>query len=201
MRVLRVLAVIVVAYLCMVAVVYLMQFAGCNINVYDLANPPAAPVQADPQPEASAESAANEYTAKVVGIIDGDTIDVLTADNTTTRIGLAGIDAPERGQPFSNNAKDFLGDLVHGRDVRIVATDTDRYGRTIAEVYVDDQRVTLYLVGAGLAWHYKKYSDDIALDEAEIHAREAGKGLWADSRYVPPWEWRGLSKDERDKLR
>jgi endonuclease YncB( thermonuclease family) len=81
------------------------------------------------------------------------------------------------------------------------AMNTDRYGRTIADVYVGEQRVTLALVTAGLAWHYKKYSDDAVLNDAEIGAREAGRGLWSDPRHVAPWEWRRLSKDERDELR
>ena len=91
--------------------------------------------------------------------------------------------------------------VVHGRDVRIVETDVHRYGRTVGEVYIGEQRVTLALVTAGLAWHYKKYSDDTALNDAEIEAREAGRGLWADPRHVAAWEWRRLSKDERDELR
>lgn len=57
----------------------------------------------------------DEITGKVVAIIDGDTIDLLTADKTTIRIRLNGIDAPEKGQPFGNTAKEFLNDDIGGR--------------------------------------------------------------------------------------
>jgi len=78
---------------------------------------------------------ANEITGKVVGIIDGDTIDILTDDKTTIRIRLNGIDAPETGQPFGSNAKQYLSEFIGGQVVRVVTHGEDRYGRTIGDVY------------------------------------------------------------------
>ena len=79
--------------------------------------------------------------------------------------------------------------------------DTDRWDRAIGEVFDDDgQRVAIKLVAAGLAWHYVRFApNDTELAEAE--AREAKRGLWSDPRFVPPWDWRDLSKEERDQLR
>lgn len=79
---------------------------------------------------------ANEITGKVVGIIDGDTIDILTAEKTTIRIRLNGIDAPEEGQPFGKNAKQYLSEFIGGQIVRVVTHGEDRYGRTIGDVYL-----------------------------------------------------------------
>lgn len=113
-------------------------------------------------------------TFKVVGIIDGDTIDVLTSKNETVRLRLNGIDCPETGQPFGRNAKQYLSDTIGGKMVRIVKHDVDRYGRAIADIYlpVSDPLVNLpdmflnrQLVKRGLAWHYKQYSDDERLHE------------------------------------
>lgn len=146
--------------------------------------------------------AQGEFAAKVVGIIDGDTVDVLTADKQEIRIRLNGIDAPERGQPFGTKAKDVLADLIGGTDVRVVPVDVDRYGRMVADLYSDDASVNRALVQTGLAWHYVKYApDDQELADAERAARQAGLNLWSDPRHVPPWDWRKLSKEERDKLR
>ena len=78
---------------------------------------------------------ANEITGKVVGIIDGDTIDLLTADKTTIKIRLNGIDAPETGQPFGKNAKQYLSGFIGGQVVRVVTHGQDRYGRTIGDVF------------------------------------------------------------------
>jgi len=96
-----------------------------------------------------------EYTAGVVGIADGDTIRVLH-DNREVRIRLHGIDCPEKGQAFGTRAKQFTADLVFGKDVRICVRDIDRYGRTVAEVWLEDGRMlNRELVGAGLAWWYR----------------------------------------------
>lgn len=61
--------------------------------------------------------------------------------------------------------------------------------------------MTLELVRAGLAWHYKHDSDDVDLAAAEVSARTDELGLWSDSRHVAPWDWQKLSKAERDRLR
>ena len=46
------------------------------------------------------------------------------------------------------------------------------------------------MVKAGLAWHYKQYSSDPVLAQAEIDARNAKAGLWADPHAIAPWEFR-----------
>lgn len=140
-------------------------------------------------------------TAKVVGVVDGDTMDVLLPGNIQQRLRLNGIDTPERGQPFGNNAKKYLSELTMGKQIEFEPFDTDRYDRVIAETYVSGNRIGLLLVEAGLAWQYEKYSDDPILASAQQSARERQIGLWSDPRFVAPWEWRKLSKEERDKLR
>ncbi len=59
------------------------------------------------------------------------------------------------------------------------------------------------LVRRGLAWHYKEYSDDKRLADDEDNARTKKLGLWGGSHKVviAPWDWRKLSKDERDEFR
>lgn len=70
----------------------------------------------------------------------------------------------------------------------------DRYGRKLGRVYVgaDEQPtdVNVALVAQGLAWHYKRYSDDDQLADAEIAARRDRRGLWVDPNPVAPWDWR-----------
>lgn len=144
------------------------------------------------------------WPGKVIGVSDGDTIDVLTSANEKIRLRLSAVDCPETGQPFGANAKKFVSERVGGRMVRVVETDRDRYGRIVAEVY-DGSRVTLNvaLVEAGLAWHYKQYAADRTdIAAAEQQARSQLRGLWGGShRPVAPWNWRKLSKVERDRYR
>lgn len=148
---------------------------------------------------------------KVIKIVDGDTIDVLTDDKETIRLRFNGIDTPERGQPFGNNATKFVSDTVGGKMVRLVMHGEDRYDRTIADIYLpgDDPLVELpdlflnrELVKHGLAWHYKYYSDDKQLADAEDNARLKKLGLWGGShKPIAPWDWRKMSKEERDEHR
>ncbi len=134
-------------------------------------------------------SPALAYEAKVVGVTDGDTIKVLK-DNRTVKIRLHGLDCPEKKQAFGTKAKQYTSEMVYGKTVEVNATDKDRYGRTVAWVYVDGQNLNLALVKAGLAWHYKRYSSDQALAEAEVEARKGKVGLWSDPHAIPPWEFR-----------
>lgn len=138
---------------------------------------------------------------KVVSVIDGDTIDVLDDSKKQHRIRFDGIDAPERGQPFSNRSKSTLSDLVFGKTVRVDTEGTDKYDRTIGRVYVDGRDVGLAMLEAGMAWHYIKYDQSKDYADAEKTARASNRGLWRDKSSMPPWEWRRLDKADRDKLR
>jgi micrococcal nuclease len=129
------------------------------------------------------------WTGEVVGIADGDTITVLKG-KTPVKIRLYGIDCPERGQAFGKKARQFTSDRVFRKHVEIKPVDRDRYGRTVAWVLVDGQNLCEELVGAGLAWHYKKYSSDQKLADLEARARKGRVGLWSDQGAVAPWEYR-----------
>jgi endonuclease YncB( thermonuclease family) len=68
--------------------------------------------------------------------------------------------------------------------------DIDRYGRTVATVYLDDGReLNLEIIRAGYAWNYRKYSNRQDYAEAEENARAEKLGLWTDPHAKPPWEW------------
>jgi endonuclease YncB( thermonuclease family) len=60
--------------------------------------------------------------------------------------------------------------------VRVV--DTDRYGRTVGHVYVEERHINRELVREGHAWVYRKYLQDETLLDDEAHARENEMGLW-----------------------
>ena len=72
----------------------------------------------------------------MVGVADGDTVTVLDADKVQHKIRLAGIDAPEKSQPFGNRSKQNLSDLVFGKYVRVDWDKRDRYGRIVGKVWV-----------------------------------------------------------------
>lgn len=130
---------------------------------------------------------------KVIGIKDGDTIEVLSERNPIT-IRLAHIDCPEirKSQPFGKAAKQLASDLCYGQNVRIIHTATyDRNKRLIAEIINEHGiNVNQELVRAGLAWHFKRYSNDSVYARLETEARKSRVGLWQDENPVPPWKWR-----------
>jgi endonuclease YncB( thermonuclease family) len=132
----------------------------------------------------------------VVGVSDGDTITVRDSTKTQHKIRLAGIDAPEQGQPFGSRSKEHLSQLVFNKTVSVAWHKRDRYGRLVGIVLVDGQDVNLEQVGAGLAWWYRQYAneqtptDRQAYEAAENAARDRKSGLWRDTEPMPPWEWR-----------
>jgi micrococcal nuclease len=137
---------------------------------------------------------ASDFTGSVVGVIDGDTIDVLH-NGQAERIRLNGIDCPERGQAFGKKAKQFTSSLVYGKEVNVQTLRMDRHGRTVGDVLLPDgTNVSRELVKAGLAWWYRQYSKDASLGVLEQEAREAKRGLWDDPHVIPPWEVRHPKK-------
>ena len=139
-------------------------------------------------------AAADFFEGRVVGVIDGDTIDVLVG-HETRRVRLSGIDTPERGQPWADRAKRALSRRVFAKEVRVNDVGTDRHGRTVGEVYADNVCVGCELVREGNAWVYRKYTDDPVLYKLEAEARAARRGLWSlpEAQQVPPWKWRHSS--------
>jgi endonuclease YncB( thermonuclease family) len=132
------------------------------------------------------------FTARVVKIVDGDTISVRVAGKDLQKVRLVEIDTPEHDQPYGREAKQALAALISGREVRIESQGADDYGRLLARVFVGDLDVNAELVRSGAAWVYRKYSDDPELLALETDARAQQRGLWAlpAAERVPPWQWR-----------
>lgn len=156
---------------------------------------------------------AETITGRVVGVADGDTITVLDADKRQHRIRVAGIDAPERGQPSGFRSKESLGALVHEQPVRVEWEKRDRFGRIVGKVWAAPADSAcrgepacpmtldagLEQIKLGRAWWFRKYAEDQtsedrgAYAEAEAEARAAQRGLWRDADPVAPWDWRTRS--------
>ncbi len=84
-------------------------------------------------------------------VIDGDTFAI---ENTSVR--LLGINTPERGEPYYQEAKEFLENLVLNKTVRLEfgKDKTDKYDRTLAYVYINRENVNLKLIEEGFANYY-----------------------------------------------
>ncbi len=130
------------------------------------------------------------FTAKVIGVTDGDTIVVLTDEKQQIKIRLEGIDCPETKQDFGTKAKQATVDLCFQKTVRVEQSGTDRYGRMLAFVFVDNVCVNNELIKQGMAWHYKQYNKDPELAKLEVEARKNKVGLWSHDDAIAPWDFR-----------
>ena len=115
----------------------------------------------------------------------------MLVNNKPVRIRLHGIDCPEKNQPFGDKAKRFTSDLCFGKIVTAKQMDKDRYGRTVARVYLSgSDLLNIRLLQAGLAWHYSRYDHSEAFANAEKEARLHNRGIWSMKDPVAPWDWR-----------
>ncbi|MFQ5545877.1 MAG: thermonuclease family protein [Acidiferrobacterales bacterium] len=143
-------------------------------------------------------SAIRVLVGQVVRVVDGDTIYVLDESRSRHKIRLAGIDAPERKQPYGLASREHLASLVAAKSVTIEYAKHDRYGRIVGKVWIDGVDACLEQIKAGLAWHYKKYrreqdpGDRVLYAQAEIQARSQRIGLWQETNPKPPWKFRRL---------
>jgi micrococcal nuclease len=141
---------------------------------------------------------------QVSRVIDGDTIEVKKGA-TKLIVRLVGIDAPEAsrkkhdpGQPYSQQATQHLNSFVLNRTADVKTFGTDRYGRALAEVFVDGNNVNLEMVKAGLAEAYRgtpaSGHNMKPYRQTEEDARKAGRGMWQlGDKYVSPREYRRMN--------
>lgn len=152
----------------------------------------------------STQAFANTLQGKVVKVTDGDTITILDEQGLKHHIRLMSIDAPEKGQPYSEASTQNLIELVSGKTVTIEYEKRDH--RIVGKILVDPPGEVFCLaigcvkkvdagleqIKAGLAWHYKKHHNEQSegdrqeYSEAESVAREQQLGLWKNKNLIQP---------------
>jgi len=141
----------------------------------------SAPVDA----QSPADLVDREVSARVVTVLDGDTVDVVIAPTRRERVRLHGADTPEMQEPFNNAARNRTRVLLLQKDVTLLGRDVDPYGRLVARVVVDGRDASETLIGEGLACTLRRWSDDPALIAALSRARTSGLGFWAAGAEQP----------------
>ncbi len=122
----------------------------------------------------------------VVSVHDGDTVRIrLDGMTNTIRVRLEGIDAPEVGEPFSNQSRNATRVLMFNKKIQLKALDVDNYDRLVARIIADGKDTSLELLQAGLACHFTRFENDPVLAKAQLDARKAGKGFWAAGAEKP----------------
>ena len=132
----------------------------------------------------------SQQSCRITAVSDGDTM-TANCGGAATRIRLSSVDAPEKDQPYGQEAKELTAQLVLDQTVQVQTLDLDRYGRTVARVTLPDGRdLARELVAGGAAWHYVQYSRDPELGPIETRARSTKAGLWASVAPMPPSQFR-----------
>jgi micrococcal nuclease len=132
---------------------------------------------------------AQDMKGVVTNVFDGNTIEV-TAGSETYKVLLHGIDSPEPGQHFAEQAKKMLEKLLLKKSITLVMHGKDRFGNRLGEIKIDgapDPRKEM--VTEGLAWTSEREPID-ELESLKETARSQGKGLWREENPTPPWIFR-----------
>lgn len=132
---------------------------------------------------------AGEFTAKVLAVMDGDTLLVMRGGKPV-KLRLAEVDAPEKAQPYGTASQESLAELVMGKQVRVESRAVDDYGRIVALVHLDGLNVNHEQVRRGMAWEYSRFHSNKALMALQREAQLARRGLWAGEDIVEPSQWR-----------
>jgi len=134
---------------------------------------------------------------RVETVHDGDTVTCVDPEGRAWKIRLGGIDAPEFGQPFGEQARQALGRKLGGGHVRVEGDARDQHGRLLGTLRIADRDINRELVAEGWAWAFGGFAPDDALLAAEAEARRQRLGLWAGADPIPPREWRALHPAHR----
>jgi endonuclease YncB( thermonuclease family) len=151
------------------------------------------------------EAPASASGYRLVRVFDGDSMLMRNPEGETLKMRIAGIDAPEKSQPFADPARDRLGELLQHGPLEVAILKKDVYGRWLASIRVADKDIGQLLLEEGHVWFFRRYQSDLTTeqkrlyDSAEKMARDARRGLWADTIPLPPWEFRQRSREARQR--
>jgi endonuclease YncB( thermonuclease family) len=132
---------------------------------------------------------ADEFNAKVIAVLDGDTLLVLR-DGAKVKIRMANIDAPEKDQAFGMQSRQSLVDMVLKKQVHINSQAVDQYGRVVGLVSLDGYSINEEQVKHGMAWEYSHFHSDKGYLALQKNAQQNRSGLWSQASPQAPWLWR-----------
>jgi len=133
----------------------------------------------------------NQVRSQELRVVDGDTIHL-----NGEKIRFTGIDTPELKQTCIKEgfidqcgltAKEILIVKIGDNKVECISEGKDRYKRTLAECFVNDESLSSYLVRSGYAFAYRKYSKKFIPDED--YAKDNKIGMWS-MNFQYPWDYR-----------
>jgi micrococcal nuclease len=138
----------------------------------------------------SARASDQIMEAEVSAIVDGNTLTVKFKDGDAYDIQLSGIDSPELGQDYGEQAKQFLQKRALNKRVKVQLLGKDRWGNRLAVIWLKGEvDLRVELLKEGLAWTAER-NPLPDLENVRIEAQNKGKGLWQLTEPTPPWIFR-----------
>lgn len=132
-----------------------------------------------------------EWSAKVIKVIDGNTLEILTSDNETYKVMLKAVDCPEIEQSFGVEAKKLTEKILLKKKVTVIVSGKDRWGNRLVSITLGNGKdINQELLKRGYAWHNTRLSSDNTLKQLESKAKSDKVGLWVNEDPTPPWIFR-----------
>jgi len=141
-----------------------------------------------------------EYEVVANSVHDGDTLRVRSRAGAVLKIRFACIDAPELKQELGQESRDTLRSLINDANnrVKIQIVDTDRYGRSVAELWTKKGLLQSQMTSSGMAFAYDQYKKNCpswnSVKSSEQTAIQYKLGVWASPNFIKPWDWRKGNK-------
>jgi endonuclease YncB( thermonuclease family) len=156
-----------------------------------------------PNGEPDPDEAANlpEYEVIPGSIHDGDTLRVRSSTGEILKVRFACVDAPELKQPLGEESRNHLRSIIKkgNNKVKLQPITTDRYGRTVAQLWNGNGLIQSQMAIAGMAYGYDQYKKDCpnwsAIESTQAQAQEAKLGVWKlQGGGQRPWDYRQLNR-------
>ena len=142
------------------------------------------------------------FSGEVVQIYDGDTLSIQEKESGRLHlVRISSIDAPELGQAYGIESRDYLYNLTIGKQAEASCYRTLKDKVEICSVAVNGKDVAVELLEEGMVWRYRLYIEGqhpkkrYPYEYAEKRAVKEGLGLWGNKNREPPWKWREKLED------
>ena len=154
---------------------------------------------------------AAELIGRAIEVKSGDTVIIEDGNSQRHEIKLAGIDAPEHGQPYFHRSQKALADEVIGKTLRIHVVGSQPKSRIIGKALHDSEDINVRQLHLGMAWYDRHDLKHISSLDSTLFAQQERKartkhlGLWRDRNPVAPWVYRethaGESRKHADNIK
>jgi len=136
----------------------------------------------------AAEASSMPGVKQILKVVDGNILKVSTVDDDTFNVYLKGVDAPELGQDYANEALSYLKKLVKDKNIVIEYSGKDRWGNRLVNVTTKSGKsINEMMIHNGYGWVDRFFVSQTNLIELQEIAKANNIGLWKQDNPLEPW--------------